>query len=359
MRETFRKIVLSTGVVLAISLFILTTSSAIHKSSWIPQSLREALHIGSATGGTNNSSHADLIAGPAGPAGPVGPVGPVGQTGEAGAQGEQGARGVQGESGRIGPVGPIGKTGPRGERGVAGAPGAPGARGDRGETGPVGPVGPVGDTGPQGLQGAAGPSGPAGPRGEAGPVGPSGPTGPQGVAGEKGATGEKGDAGATGPAGATGAPGLLQGIYGSYLDTTDQLNTTPGEPIAMRLNTIVSQRQVSLSNGSKVAVGVTGTYNIAFSAQMFHTANTASTADIWLRVNGSDVPDSNTQITFARKDDKYVAAWNFMIDLKANDYVELMWFSDDSTVRISYSGIAAAPVRPAIPSLIVTINQVG
>ncbi len=127
----------------------------------------------------------------------------------------------------------------------------------------------------------------------------------------------------------------------------------------MRLNSVVSQRQVSVVDGSKVKVEVSGTYNIAFSAQMFHTANEAATAEIWLRVNGNDVPDSNTQFTFQRKDDKYVAAWNFMIDLNANDFVQLMWFSTDATVRISYSGEAIAPVRPAIPSLIVTINQVG
>ena len=127
----------------------------------------------------------------------------------------------------------------------------------------------------------------------------------------------------------------------------------------MRVNTVVSQRQISLVNGSKMTVGVTGTYNIAFSAQMLHTANSASTAEIWLRVNGNDVPASNTVFTFDRKDDKYVAAWNFMIDLNANDFVQLMWFSTDSTVQIVYAGQGSNPVRPSVPSLILTINQVG
>lgn len=127
----------------------------------------------------------------------------------------------------------------------------------------------------------------------------------------------------------------------------------------MKLNSVVSQRQVSIVNGSQITVGVSGTYNIAFSAQMFHTANDVATADIWFRVNGVDVPDSNTQITFERKDYKYVAAWNFMVDLNANDYVQLMWFSNDPTVRVSYAPPAVAPIRPAIPSLILTVNQVG
>ena len=127
----------------------------------------------------------------------------------------------------------------------------------------------------------------------------------------------------------------------------------------MRLNTSISQRQVSLVNGSKIQVASAGTYNVQFSAQMFHTANEASTAEIWLRVNGIDVSASNTIFTFAKKDDKYVAAWNFMIDLNANDFVQLMWYSIDTTVQIVYVPEAVAPLRPSVPSLILTINQVG
>lgn len=338
MRELSRKIAHSFLVLLAIALFVVTISSATHKDAWIPESIRDSLHIGDEPA---NAFDFKVVSGP------VGPVGPVGPQGEKGEPGNVGARGVQGD---VGPVGPVGRSGQRGKQG---AKGEVGARGDRGE---AGPVGLTGSQGAQGEQGAAGPQGATGPQGAAGP---QGATGPQGVAGPQGATGAVGPVGPVGPTGATGAPGLLQGIYGSYLDTTTQLNTTPGQPIAMQLNTVVSQRQVTIANGSKVTVGVNGAYNIAFSAQMFHTANEASTAEIWLRVNGNDVPDSNTQFTFDRKDDKYVAAWNFMVNLNANDFVQLMWFSNDSTVQISYSGVGAAPVRPAIPSLILTINQVG
>lgn len=58
----------------------------------------------------------------------------------------------------------------------------------------------------------------------------------------------------------------------------------------MQLDTVVLQRQVTITNDSKVTVGVSGTYNITFSAQMFHIANEVSTAEIWLRVNGNDSP---------------------------------------------------------------------
>jgi hypothetical protein len=112
-------------------------------------------------------------------------------------------------------------------------------------------------------------------------------------------------------------------------------------------------------DGSKIKVSTSGTYNIQFSAQMFHTANEPSTAEIWLRVNGSDLAASNTFFTFAKKDDKYIAAWNFMIDLNSNDYFQLMWYSTDDTVAIVYLPEAVTPARPSVPSLILTVNQVG
>lgn len=361
MRNSLRKVGARIGLSFTLILSLLTVSTATHTDKWIPSGVAEALHIG-------NSAQDRLDVGPMGP---VNLVGQPGEKGEPGEPGPSGARGMQGKVGRVGPVGPIGAAGPRGPRGTKGD------RGDAGLAGPVGPVGPAGAQGMQGVEGARGPAGPAGPAGLQGAQGAQGIQGPQGLAGATGATGATGESGVAGPmgpvgpvgpvgpmgpvgaTGATGASGLLQGIYGSYLDTTTQLNSTPGQPIAMKLNTVVSQRQVSIVDTTKVRVAVAGTYNIAFSAQMFHNANEATTTDIWLRVNGSDLPLSNTQVTFEKKDFKYVAAWNFMVDLNANDYVQLMWFSNDSTVRVSYSAEAIAPVRPAIPSLILTINQVG
>ena len=316
------------GSVFLLSLLTLVISSSFHKVSWVPEVIRSTLHLG----------EPESIIGPIGPAGPIGIRGEKGEQGEPGAQGAQGLQGKSGEQGEVGPVGPTGKTGKAGKIGKTGKAGTSGEKGEKGEKG---------DAGEKGEPGAQGERGPAG------------LTGAQGIPGIQGAQGIPGIQGAQGIPGVQGLPGLLQGIYGSYLDTTTQTNITPGQPIPMRLNTSISQRHVSLVNGSKIQVASAGTYNVQFSAQMFHTANEASTAEIWLRVNGNDVPASNTVFTFAKKDDKYVAAWNFMIDLNANDFVQLMWYSIDTTVQIVYVPEAVAPVRPSVPSLILTINQVG
>ncbi|MFD3276819.1 hypothetical protein [Aquirufa echingensis] len=53
-----------------------------------------------------------------------------------------------------------------------------------------------------------------------------------------------------------------------------------------------------------------------------------------------------------------VASWNFFQNLAAGDQVELMWSVSNPQIYIAYTPSTSIPRRPAIPSLIVTVNQV-
>ncbi len=225
--------------------------------------------------------------------------------------------------------------------------GPQGVCGPAGETGTAGATGATGATGPQGIQGECGPQGPQGIQGEQGPIGL---TGAQGVAGPQGIPGIQG---IPGPQGARG------GWYGSFYDTTNQNNQNSGLAYAMKLNTTDSANGVQVVDGTKVKVANSGVYNIQFSAQLINTSLDATTIDIWLAKNGQAVENSNTTVTIDKKQTRYVAAWNFMISLNANDYIELMWFSSQANAQIHYVGPQSNPDRPAVPSLILTINQVS
>lgn len=225
--------------------------------------------------------------------------------------------------------------------------GPQGVCGPTGETGTVGATGATGATGAQGIQGECGPQGIQGLQGEQGPIGL---TGSQGIAGPQGIPGIQG---IPGPQGARG------GWYGSFYDTTNQNNQNSGLAYAMRLNTTDSANGVSIVDGSKVQVANTGVYNIQFSAQLINTALDVTTFDIWLSKNGQPLDNTNTTVSLDKKQTRYVAAWNFMVPMNANDYVELMWFSNQANAQIHYAPAQTNPTRPAIPSLILTINQVS
>lgn len=210
----------------------------------------------------------------------------------------------------------------------------------------------------------AGPEGPAGPQGPQGPTGLQGDAGAPGPPGARGATGADGAAGAVGPTGPQGVPGPVGpaggfGGYGSFIDLQTQTNTSVGNPLPVFLRTTDLSSGVSIVDDTKITVDDTGVYNIAFSAQLTKTDGGTDTIYIWLRTNGIDVPDSNTALVLTGGGAKQVAAWNFVVPLGAGQHATLMWASADSAAQIVYVNDAATPYGPAIPSVILTVNQVG
>jgi hypothetical protein len=207
--------------------------------------------------------------------------------------------------------------------------------------------------GAQGPTGATGSTGPAGAPGLAGTPGAPGTPGTQGVPGTNGFNGQNGQNGING----------LVPAYGSFRDTTTQQVDFVNTPKAMTFNQIthgvngVTANGVSVEFGSRITVARTGTYNIRFSAQLTKTDSGNDIMDIWLRRNGVDVPISNSEITITASL-RQVATSNFIIDLTAGDYVEIMYSSADIATRILAIAPQTSPTRPAGPSVTLAITQV-
>lgn len=149
--------------------------------------------------------------------------------------------------------------------------------------------------------------------------------------------------------------------YGQFSDTTTQSGSAD-TAYSMRVNTIDFAHNVTIVSGSRITPSNTGIYNLQFSAQLANSANTNLTFDIWLAYTGSNVANSNTQIDVnksAGQLGRQVAAWNWMLPIQANDYVEIMWSCNGSTGQIFANGTQTNPTRPAIPSVIATLTQIG
>ena len=71
--------------------------------------------------------------------------------------------------------------------------------------------------------------------------------------------------------------------------------------------------------------------------------------------NGVDVPNSSSQVRIRGNNAETVAAWNFLLQMNAGDYFELMWEVDDTSVEILTE--VASAVHPAIPSVILTVTD--
>jgi hypothetical protein len=144
--------------------------------------------------------------------------------------------------------------------------------------------------------------------------------------------------------------------YGSFYDTTTQTATTMNTAKAITFN------NTDLSNGvylgtptSRVYVDTPGIYNFDTSFQLDKTAGGTGEFFFWFRINGVDVPDSASQIRIQGNNAEIFSSLNYFFDLKANDYIELMFSVSDLTVEIT--AFPAAAPHPGIPSIILTVSN--
>jgi hypothetical protein len=147
--------------------------------------------------------------------------------------------------------------------------------------------------------------------------------------------------------------------YGSFYDTTTQTATVINTAKAITFNTTDLSRGVYIgSPTSRVYVDTDGIYNFQTSIQLDSTVATAEIFYLWFRLNGVDVTNSASQVRVQGNNAEIFVALNYFFDLKAGDYVELMFSVSNLGVQLLASG-AVAP-HPGIPSIILTVsNNIG
>jgi outer membrane murein-binding lipoprotein Lpp len=144
---------------------------------------------------------------------------------------------------------------------------------------------------------------------------------------------------------------------GSFYDTTTVVPAAINTAYAITFDTVVIQNSIYRgSTTSRIYVTNAGVYNFQFSAQLDNTSGGNHAIYIWFRVNGTDIPNSASQVRVQGNNGELLAAWNIFLSMAAGDYFELMYSVEDTAVRI-LAQAATSPV-PAIPSVILTVNQV-
>jgi hypothetical protein len=157
------------------------------------------------------------------------------------------------------------------------------------------------------------------------------------------------------------------GSYGSFYDTGSVLAASTTAVYSMSLNTtdISNGVFVSSSNGDVTRVKFTnaGTYNIQFSSQFSNSDNSTQDAIIWIRKNGTDIPDSSGVVGVppfkAGSNGQAIGGWNYYLSLSAGDFIQMCWHVEQANV-ITLETIPAGvgPTHPRTPSTILTATRV-
>lgn len=151
--------------------------------------------------------------------------------------------------------------------------------------------------------------------------------------------------------------------YGSFSDTTDQTIASTTTAYSFTFNTTDYSEGVSVASSSRITVGYSGLYNIQFSAQLENNDSQAHDASIWFSKNGTNIDNSNSEFTIPSShggiNGRLIAGLNFFVALAKNDYVEIKWSANSTTVSTQHIPTQASPTRPATPSIIATVSYLS
>lgn len=151
--------------------------------------------------------------------------------------------------------------------------------------------------------------------------------------------------------------------YGSFQSLADQTAAATNTEYPITYDTTDFANGIGITSNSRLTVKNYGIYNFQTSIQFTNTDSQEHSVSIWFRKNGADIINSNTQLSIIAKhgsiNGSAVFAVNFYFELQANDYIEMMWSTTSTTVKIDYLPTQTTPTRPATPSVIATMQYIA
>ena len=152
--------------------------------------------------------------------------------------------------------------------------------------------------------------------------------------------------------------------YGCFTNNTDQTSPSVGSTAVVLFDTTEEASGVYLANSSRIYVRNYGIYNVQFSIQLVNNDNAAQYADVWFRINNTDVPRSASRFDIpARKSEgnpsHVIGTVNTFLELQAGDYVEIAGTTSDTDVALEHYAADTVIPRPAIPAAILTVQYIA
>jgi hypothetical protein len=139
-----------------------------------------------------------------------------------------------------------------------------------------------------------------------------------------------------------------------------------GKPI--EFETAYISRGLTIVDDTKITCRRKAIINLQFSFVFSNTDNGSEhDVSVWIVKNGNVSVDgglqsSNTDITIPKPHGggpgKAVAAWNYFIEVMPGDYFEMYFSAPSNLVKLEYTAAQLNPPRPAMPSAILTVNEV-
>jgi hypothetical protein len=165
------------------------------------------------------------------------------------------------------------------------------------------------------------------------------------------------------------------GVNGAaYLQTphamlvSDQDQTSAGTTSAniLTYNQPVIQQGIEVRNSGEIWFEQSGQYLVTFTLQVSNRSNALQEFEVWAAYNGTNYPLSNTRFDIPAR--KSGSIWShivpaitgiFTVTDPATEYLTIRWWASSTDVFLEHYPVNTSPTRPAIPSVIMTVNCIS
>ena len=167
----------------------------------------------------------------------------------------------------------------------------------------------------------------------------------------------------------------LTGVNGGqYIQTphamlmSDQDQANAGITVANQLsfNQPVIQQGIEVRNTDEIWFEQTGQYLVTFTLQVSNRGNAVQEFEVWAGYNGTNYPLSNTRFDVPARKSSTVWAHIvpavtgiFTVQDPDTEYLTIKWWASSTDVFLEHYPTNTSPTRPAISSVIMTVNLIS
>jgi hypothetical protein len=160
----------------------------------------------------------------------------------------------------------------------------------------------------------------------------------------------------------------IQNPHAMLMSDQDQANagTTVANNLTFNQPVILQGIEVKGVNNDQIWFAKPGQYLVTFTLQVSNRGNAVQEFEVWAGYNGENYPLSNTRFDIPAR--KTSSIWAhivpaitgiFTVANPDTEYLTIKWWASSTDVFLEHYAAGTSPTRPAIPSVIMTINFVS
>ena len=149
--------------------------------------------------------------------------------------------------------------------------------------------------------------------------------------------------------------------YGIFYDLSDQTFLVDTATV-VEFDTTGLAVGVSVASSTRITFAAAGVYEIACRLQFINAENADHSANVWFRLDGTDIPYSASELVIPQSSVGGTAVHNTtgILQVTAGQYLEVVVATEDADVSLHHVAPQTVPyVRPDIPSVILVANRIA